>query len=146
VDGLERTWLYMVYVPFNGILFDRLLAALNERGNVGFLFYTADFCGYLGSVLVLLIKNFGKNPISWLDLLNAFAQLLPTLCIVLVYHLTFISIKFFNKNKIRLAFLGSLNLNPQQLIADFSILSTLNTLLTQTANIAHITPLKFNQA
>jgi hypothetical protein len=99
VDGLERAWLYMVYVPFNGILFDRLLAALNERGNVGFLFYTADFCGYLGSVLVLLIKNFGKNPISWLDLLNAFAQLLPTLCIVLVISSYFILTKFFNKKQ-----------------------------------------------
>lgn len=99
--------LYMVYVPFNGILFDRLLAALNERGNVGFLFYTADFCGYLGSVLVLLIKNFGKNPISWLDLLNAFAQLLPTLCIVLVISSYFYFNQIFQfKNKSGIRFLG----------------------------------------
>ena len=100
--------LYMVYVPFNGILFDRLLAALNERGNVGFLFYTADFCGYLGSVLVLLIKNFGKNPISWLDLLNAFAQLLPTLCIVLVVSSYFYFNQIFQqKTKSGLRFLGA---------------------------------------
>ncbi len=91
--GLSGFWwmvcnglgLYLVYVPFNGMLFDRLLAALRERGNVGFLFFTADFSGYLGSVAVLLLKNFGQtHATSWLDLLNALAQLLPTLCIFLV--------------------------------------------------------------
>jgi hypothetical protein len=102
--------LYMVYVPFNGMLFDRLLAALKERGNVGFLFYTADFCGYLGSVIVLLIKNFGKNNLSWLSLLNAFAQLLPTLCIILVISSYFYFNQIFNqKSNSGINLLGTLN-------------------------------------
>lgn len=59
--------LFVPYILFNGILFDRLLAAFRERGNVGFLMYTADAFGYLGSVGVLLWRNFGVGSLSWLD-------------------------------------------------------------------------------
>ena len=59
--------LFVPYIIFNGILFDRLLAAFREPGNVGFLMYVADAIGYLGSVLVLLWRNFGFSGMSWLD-------------------------------------------------------------------------------
>jgi hypothetical protein len=59
--------LFVPYIIFNGILFDRLLAAFRESGNVGFLMYVADAIGYLGSVLVLLWRNFGFSGWSWLD-------------------------------------------------------------------------------
>lgn len=59
--------LFVPYILFNGILFDRLLAAFRERGNVGFLMYTADAFGYLGSTGVLLWRNFGAGSLPWLD-------------------------------------------------------------------------------
>jgi hypothetical protein len=59
--------LFIPYIIFNGILFDRLLASFREPGNVGFLMYVADAIGYLGSVLVLLWRNFGFSGMSWLD-------------------------------------------------------------------------------
>jgi hypothetical protein len=58
--------LFLPYILFNGVMFDRLLAAFRERGNVGFLMYTADSVGYLGSVAVLLWRNFGASEMSWL--------------------------------------------------------------------------------
>lgn len=59
--------LYSCYVPFNGIFFDRMIATFKIKGNVGFLIYIADAFGYLGSILILLYKNFGKGDISWLS-------------------------------------------------------------------------------
>jgi hypothetical protein len=59
--------LFVPYIVFNGILFDRFLAAFREPGNVGFLMYIADAIGYLGSVLVLLWRNFGFSNWSWLE-------------------------------------------------------------------------------
>lgn len=44
-----------------------ILAGFRERGNVGFLMYVADSTGYLGSVLVLLWRNFGTAGQSWLS-------------------------------------------------------------------------------
>ncbi|MCU0391567.1 MAG: DUF5690 family protein, partial [Thermoflexibacter sp.] len=51
--------LYLGYVPFNSVLFDRLIAAFKYVSNVGFLIYLADSFGYLGSISVLFYKNFG---------------------------------------------------------------------------------------
>lgn len=59
--------LYLGYVPFNSILFDRLIATFHISGNVGFLIYLADSFGYLGSVGILFYKNFGFADVSWLD-------------------------------------------------------------------------------
>jgi MFS family permease len=59
--------LYMGYVPFNSIFFDRMLAAFQYVGTVGFIMYVADSVGYLGSVSVLLVKEFSGLQLSWLD-------------------------------------------------------------------------------
>ncbi|MDV7696606.1 DUF5690 family protein [Chryseobacterium soli] len=59
--------MYICYIPFNGIYFDRMIAAFEIKGNVGFLIYFVDSFGYLGSVLILLYKNFGSAQTSWLS-------------------------------------------------------------------------------
>ncbi len=59
--------LYMGYVPFNCMLFDRLIASFKYVSNAGFIIYVADSFGYLGSDVVLLLKNFIKLDISWTD-------------------------------------------------------------------------------
>ncbi len=65
--GLTGFGTYMAYIPFNSILFDRLIATMRRAGNVGFLIYVADSFGYLGSVLVLLYKNFAASAMSWVQ-------------------------------------------------------------------------------
>jgi MFS family permease len=59
--------LYLGYVPFNSILFDRLLATFQYSGTVGFAMYLADSFGYIGSVGVLFFKEFGFKNLSWLN-------------------------------------------------------------------------------
>ncbi|MEX6625496.1 DUF5690 family protein [Tenacibaculum salmonis] len=86
--------LYSCYVPFNGIFFDRMIATFKINGNVGFLIYIADAFGYLGSILILLYKNFGKGDISWLSF---FTQALYFLAFIGL-AITIYSFHFF-KNK-----------------------------------------------
>ena len=57
--------LYIGYIPFNCILFDRLIATFRITGNVGFLMYLADSFGYLGSVSVILMKTVFKLNLKW---------------------------------------------------------------------------------
>lgn len=59
--------LYFGYVPFNSIFFDRLIAAFNYVGTVGFIMYVADSFGYLGSIGILLVKELGLAKLSWLE-------------------------------------------------------------------------------
>jgi hypothetical protein len=57
--------LYMGYIPFNCIFFERLIATFKYVSNVGFIIYVADSFGYLGSVSILLVKNFSRLQLSW---------------------------------------------------------------------------------
>jgi hypothetical protein len=57
--------LYMAYTPFNGMLFDRMIAATGTVGTAGFLIYVADASGYIGSVGLLLIKSFAELQLNW---------------------------------------------------------------------------------
>lgn len=72
-DNLSPFWwmtltgvgLYMGYVPFNCMLFERLIASFRYVSNAGFIIYVADSFGYLGSNGILLVKNFSSLDISW---------------------------------------------------------------------------------
>ena len=57
--------LYLVYIPFNSIFFDRLIAAFSMKGNAGFFIYVADAVGYVGSVSVMLAKEGMNLQIQW---------------------------------------------------------------------------------
>jgi MFS family permease len=59
--------LYLGYVPFNCIFFDRLIAAFRYVGTVGFIMYVADSFGYLGSIAVLFVKEFSYAQTGWLQ-------------------------------------------------------------------------------
>lgn len=65
--GLTGFGTYLAYIPFNSILFDRLIATVRHAANVGFLIYVADAFGYLGSVGILLYKNFAEPDLSWVE-------------------------------------------------------------------------------
>lgn len=62
---LNGLGLYLGYVPFNVMFFERKIAAIRKPANVGFLIYVADSFGYLGSMGILLFKNFGTNDILY---------------------------------------------------------------------------------
>jgi hypothetical protein len=63
------TGLYVAYVPYNCVLFDRLVAATSSVATAGFLIYVADASGYLGSSALLLYKNLGQPDLPWADFL-----------------------------------------------------------------------------
>ncbi len=59
--------LYIPYILFNAVIFDRMIAVFRTAANVGFLIYLADSFGYLGYVGVQLYRNFGVGEMSWLS-------------------------------------------------------------------------------
>jgi len=59
------TGLYLSYVPFNALYFERMIATYRAKSNIGFIMYIADAFGYMGSVLILFVKNFIGVRLSW---------------------------------------------------------------------------------
>lgn len=74
--GLSGFGLYLAYVPYNATFFERMLATFRVGGNVGFIMYIADSSGYMGSVAVILVKEFGGVHLSWASF---YAQTVMTL-------------------------------------------------------------------
>lgn len=66
--ALTGLGIYLAYVPFNSIFFDRLLAATRRVGTASFLIYVADASGYAASVVLYLGRLFGLKNISWTQL------------------------------------------------------------------------------
>src|ERR1700761_9378375 len=64
---LAGSGLYIAYNPINAVLFDRLVAVSGRAANAGFLIYVADSSGYMGSVALLLWRNFGQGSLNWLQ-------------------------------------------------------------------------------
>ncbi len=89
--------LYMAYIPFNSVFFERLIAAFRFSGNVGFLIYLADSFGYLGSVSVLLSKEIFKVKLNWVDF---FSNSVMILSVVGVLVTVFSAFYFIGRKKL----------------------------------------------
>jgi len=57
--------LYLAYVPYNAIFFERMIATFHYKSNIGFIIYVSDSIGYMGSCALLMVKEFGRPNISW---------------------------------------------------------------------------------
>lgn len=63
----STTGLYMGYVSCNSIYYERMIASFQIQGNVGFVMYIADAFGYLGTVIVLLMKEYFEWRVNWIS-------------------------------------------------------------------------------
>jgi MFS family permease len=89
--------LYLVYIPFNSIFFDRLIAAFSMKGNAGFFIYLADAVGYVGSVSVMLVKEGMSLEIKWTTF---FSQNVMTLSFIGVFITIYAMYYFSSRAKI----------------------------------------------
>lgn len=65
--------MYLAYIAYHTMLFERWIALFQYPSNLGFLMYLADSFGYLGSVGILLFRNFGSQDVSWLTFFEQIA-------------------------------------------------------------------------
>jgi hypothetical protein len=96
--------LYIGYIPFNCILFDRLIATFRITGNVGFLMYLADSFGYMGSVSIIVFKAVAHLDIQWSVLYSRGVVGLSFLGMIG----SLMSIRYFNKKYHQMNTLASL--------------------------------------
>lgn len=83
--------MYLPYMCYHTLYFERWIAHYRLRGNIGYLMYLADSFGYLGSTAVLLFRNFSDPDTDWLPFFSSCASLVSMAMI----FLGFTSILFF---------------------------------------------------
>ena len=89
--------LFMAYIPYNCIYFERLIASFRYTSNVGFVMYIADATGYLGTVSILLVKQFTSLQVSWLHFFKSSLVAVAILGIICVW----LSLVYFRKKYAR---------------------------------------------
>jgi hypothetical protein len=93
---LIGTGLYVSYVPFNALYFERMIATYKVQSNVGFIMYISDAFGYLGSVLILFLKSFSGVQLSWTEF---FIRAVFTVTIIGIAGTVIAAIYFKRKHK-----------------------------------------------
>jgi len=85
------TWMILVglgvflgYVPYNITLFERLIATFKRKSTAGFMIYVADAFGYIGSITVLMYKNFGMSEISYYNFFVNSGYVLAVFSVILL--------------------------------------------------------------
>ena len=83
------TWLFMqtlcldiAYLSFQTIFFERFIACFKIKGNVGFFIITIDFVGYVGTLLLLLFKEFYASQIDWHTFYNKMSIYIGAFCCI----------------------------------------------------------------
>ncbi|NOW98051.1 DUF5690 family protein [Mucilaginibacter sp. SG564] len=85
--------MFLAYTPIQVVLFDRMIALFKIKANAGFFVYICDSFGYLGSVGLLLYKEFFMKNLSWANMLMQFSYLLAIICLLLLV----LTAVFFNR-------------------------------------------------
>lgn len=88
--GLSTTiWLFLqslcldiAYLSFQTIFFERFIACFKIKGNVGFFIITIDFVGYMGTLGLLLFKEFYASHIDWAEFYNLMSIYIGSVCCV----------------------------------------------------------------
>jgi hypothetical protein len=78
---LTGAGLYLAYLPFNAMLFDRMIAVLGRPANAGFLIYIADTAGYAGSIALLMWRSLFTPAADWVPVFVACANVAAILII-----------------------------------------------------------------
>lgn len=88
--------MYLPYIFFHTMLFERWIALFRYKSNVGFLMYTCDSFGYLASVGIMLYKDLFVHEMSWLEFFTGISIVMG----VLLLGLSFLSgLYFVHKEK-----------------------------------------------
>jgi Family of unknown function (DUF5690) len=72
--------LYLGYVPYGCVLFDRTIAALGIVATAVFLIYVSDAVAYSGSVAIVLYKTLGQAAVSKLQFFRYFSYSTSVVC------------------------------------------------------------------
>lgn len=76
--------MFLGYMAIQTVMFERMIAFYQLRANAGFFIYICDSIGYLGSVGLLLYKEFFMKSLRWSEVLMDFIYFQVVLSLILL--------------------------------------------------------------
>lgn len=87
--------IYISYAMSNSLYFERMIAAFQKSGTVGFLITLADYYAYFGTIIVLFIKNYYKSQFSHINFMITISYVIGIMYFIMIS----ISIWYFRRRK-----------------------------------------------
>lgn len=75
---------YLIYVPYNTVLFDRLIASTRVAATAAFAIQLADAIGYTGSLLIMVYKDVFQDSTSRLEFFKGITYFMAVLGLLLL--------------------------------------------------------------
>ena len=94
---IESLSLYIAFLTFQTIFFDRFIACFRIKGNVGFFIALIDFTGYMGTVALLSTKELLNIDVEWFALFNHIACVVGAVCSILFTIVGILIYKKYNR-------------------------------------------------
>lgn len=112
---IQSLCLYIAYLTFQTIFFDRFIACFRVKGNVGFFIAIIDFIGYLGTVTLLSTKELLNIDMEWFAFFNHLSATVGGVCAVLFTVATVLIWRKYQSTRVRrvAAEEETLCMNPQ---------------------------------
>lgn len=88
--------IYLPYIGYHTLYFERWIAFFRYKSNAGFLMSMADTAGYMGSTLLLVIKNISTPDISW-QVFFKFSGFVAGILLIIITIFNFISFQNIEK-------------------------------------------------
>jgi MFS family permease len=96
---VATTGMYLGYVSYNCIFFERMIATFKVNGTVGFVMYIADAVGYLGALSILVIKEMVSLHYSWIHFFTYLFYAAAFIGIILIIWASFLSKSKYSKTQ-----------------------------------------------
>lgn len=92
---VQSLTLYISYLAFQTIFFERFIACFKVKGNVGFFIAIIDFLGYVGTVIFLLVKGIlhKGTDTNWFAFYNDISFIVSGLCVLLFTSAAYLLVK-----------------------------------------------------
>ncbi len=91
--------LYIAYLTFQTIFFDRFIACFKIKGNVGFFIALIDFIGYAGTVILLFTKEMLDVKTDWFILYNNMALIVGLTSTIFFIVATILLVKEYRRSR-----------------------------------------------
>lgn len=93
---IQSLSLYIAYLTFQTIFFDRFIACFKIKGNVGYFIALIDFIGYAGTVTLLFTKELFSINLNWFSLYN---NMSATIGVISCVMFAISAVLIYNRNK-----------------------------------------------
>src|SRR5690606_4235201 len=87
--------MYLPYIIFHTVYFERWIGYFKIKSNIAFLMYISDAVSYLGSTCIILFRNINNANTSWVD----FFKISGLVTAIMIILLSFLTYFYFNKHQ-----------------------------------------------